>query len=135
MKRAGCILVIAMLVIVGCASNGKTEYKGSVRGGMDTTTSYYQGIWAGAKEHKNATSSPKKAEPILVEKSLPPVEQAPPSAVSNIPATPSEVPVAVTLRTIPPSATDKSALPPCAGGKCGNWVQQNGKFVWAPNAR
>jgi hypothetical protein len=46
------LVIIMALAFVGCASPGKTQYKGTVRGGTDTTTGYYRDIWAGAKAHK-----------------------------------------------------------------------------------
>jgi hypothetical protein len=58
------LVIIMALAFVGCASPGKTQYKGTVRGGTDTTTGYYRDIWAGAKEHKEAVAlkNPSKDE-------------------------------------------------------------------------
>ncbi|MEI6587519.1 MAG: hypothetical protein WCO05_01065 [Candidatus Moraniibacteriota bacterium] len=61
MKRLSRVvfLLISVLVFMGSApargewpNIGHTEYKGTERGGMDTTTGYYRDIWAGARAQK-----------------------------------------------------------------------------------
>lgn len=70
------LLVIVALACTGSAGYaeggwpniGHTEYKGTEHGGMDSTTSYYQDIWAGAQAHKVAAMAKKEPSPPSIAK-------------------------------------------------------------------
>ncbi|MCX6761366.1 MAG: hypothetical protein NTY33_00755 [Candidatus Moranbacteria bacterium] len=129
------LVIVAGLALItgGCASPGKTEWSRSYKGpGANPGGGVMASSPAFSATPTKDDWTPTQGYPIKESKSdWAPTEgrQIAPTAVSNMPAS------RTTDFSAPPPAKTEETLPPCAGGRCGSWVQQGGKFVWAPNAR